>query len=518
MKNKTGLKTRKEVQCPTPEIDTVSPEEYVRQRVERDQLRRAVEILMKAALNRPDLPTAQRKRVEKALDPPPPWVEDQEKKSMKEKLNSGIAPNTTETFFTAGETFADGTIIELVAGSSGLTRPQLLLWNGRKATVAPRVQHAGCIYEAAIMDPVLYRAVRLPARCLDYGSARSLLTELSDLFSQHLGLPESDSSLLACFAISTWLADRLPTAPNLIITGPDEKLGIDVLRLLSCVCRHPLMLAELTPGSFRSLPMQLSLTLLLDQQRLRSSVQLLLRASSYRGMYLSRSRGRVVDLYGPKAIFCGNDSAADTLSSGVIQISLPPSLLPSSTLDDKVENEIATRFQPRLLMYRLRNSGTAPEFRVDVSEFTFVTRQLACTLAMCFPEDLKLAGDIVQLLRPQDEEVRGQHSRDVNCAIVEILLGYIHDGKQREVRVDELAKKVSALLRFRGEIRQYSPEEIGWKLRDLNIAKHTSSAGRQVILRRETSQIVHRLAQSFGLRQRVEAGCPDCNEEKATNP
>ncbi len=435
------------------------------------------------------------------------------KKNANSEFVEYIAMNS---IISSGEIFPDGAMIELVSGSSKLNQPQLCLWNGQQATVAPRVQHAGSIYDAPVIDPILYRALRLPVQCIDYGSARSLLTELSDLFRQYLGLPESDSRLLACFAISTWLADCLPTAPNLIITGPDEKLGIDLLRLLSCVCRHPLMLAELTPGSFRSLPMQLSLTLLLDQQRLRSSVQLLLRASSYRGMYLPGNRGRVVDLYGPKAIFCGKDSAADTLSGGMIQISLAPSLLQSSALDDKVENEIATRFQPRLLMYRLRNSGTAPESRVNVSEFTFVTRQLAWTLAACFPEDLELADDIVQLLRPQDEEVRGQHSRDVNCAIVETLSGYIHDGKQREVRVGELTRKVNALLRFRREILQYSPEEIGWKLRDLNVAKHTNSAGRQVVLRRETSRIVHRLIQAYGLPQRVEAGCPDCNESKTT--
>src|ERR1017187_6311627 len=43
---------------------------------------------------------------------------------------------------------------------------------------------------------------------------------------------------------SPFLAGR----PSLTISGPEQELGIDVLRLLSCVCRHPLMLAEVTPG------------------------------------------------------------------------------------------------------------------------------------------------------------------------------------------------------------------------------------------------------------------------------
>jgi hypothetical protein len=340
---------------------------------------------------------------------------------------------------------------------------------------------------------------------------------INDLFKHHLDLPERESSLLACFSISTWLADRLRSAPSLTISGPDQELGIDVLRLLSCVCRHPLMLAEVTPGGFRSLPMQLSLTLLLNQQGLKSNMQQLFRASSYRGLHLPGNRGSVVDLYGPKAIFCGNDAAVDALGAGVIHISAAPSQLQSRTLDERVQNKIANAFQPRLLMYRLKNSGKVLE-SVDVSKFTFAMRPLARTLAACFLEDSELARDTVQLLRPQDEEVRGQRSCDVNCAIVEILRGIIDDRKQKAVRVNELAKFVNALLRSRGETLIYSAEEIGWKLRGLNIPRHPSSSGRQVLLRQDTRQSVHRLAQAYDLpcSQRAEAGagCPDCNQEE----
>ena len=289
-----------------------------------------------------------------------------------------------------------------------------------------------------------------------------------------------------------------------------------MLRLLSCVCRHPLMLAELTPCSFRSLPMQLSLTLLLDQQLLGPNVQRLLRASSYRGMHLPGNGGRVVSLYGSKAIFCGNEAAVDTLSGGEIHISLAPSELQLPPLDEQTQNEIANDFQPRLLMYRLKNCKKVRESRVDVSKFTFATRHLARTLAACFPDDSELASDTVQLLQPQDEEVRGQRTRDVNCAIVEILCDMIHDGKERDITVNELAKNVNGLLRSRGEILEFSAEEVGWKLRDLNIPRHNSSVGRQVLLERDTSQRVHRLAEVYDLpySRRVMEGCPDCNQAK----
>jgi len=438
--------------------------------------------------------------------------------NTKAKPNAKSGSNATKgCIISAGEIFGDGAMIELVSGSSEPNKPDLLLWNGSKATVAPRVEHGGCIYEAPELPPSLYRATRFPSRCSDYGSARGLFAAITDLFKRHLDLPQRESSLLACFSISTWLADRLPTAPTLTISGPDQELGIDMLRLLSCLCRHPLMLAEVTPGGFRSLPRQLSLTLLLNQQELRPNMQRLLRASNYRGLHLPGNRGSVVDLYGPKAIFCGNDAALDTLGGGVIHISAAPSQLQSSALGERVQNKIANDFQPRLLMYQLKNSGKVRE-SVDVSKFTFATRPLARTLAACFPEDAELARAAVQLLRPQDEEIRGQRSCDVNCAIVEILWGIIHDRKQKAVRVNDLAKFVNTLLRSRGETLEYGAEEIGWKLRDLNIPRHNSSSGREVVLGHDTSQLAHRLAQAYDLpcSQRVEAGagCPDCTREE----
>jgi hypothetical protein len=430
--------------------------------------------------------------------------------------NAKSGSNATQSCITtAGEVFGDGAMIELVSGSSGVNKPDLLLWTGSEAIVGPRVEYGNRIYEPPELPPSLYRATRFPSGCQDYGSARVLFAAITDLFKQHLHLTERESSLLACFSISTWFVDRLRTAATLTISGPDQDLGIDLLRLLSCLCRHPLMLAELTPGGFKSLPGQLPLTLLLDQQLLRPTMQRLFRASSYRGLHLPGKRGSVVDPFGPKAIFCGNDIALDILGGGVIHISLTPSQLQSSALDEQVQNTIANDFQPRLLMYRLKNFGKVRE-SADVSEFTSATGAIARTLAACFPEDSELARDAIELLRPQDEEVRGERSCDVSCAIVKILLGFFHDRKQKAVRVNELAKLVNALVRSRGETLTYSAEDIGWKLRDLNIPRHTSSSGREVVLDRGTSQSVHRLTEIYDLpcSQCVEVGCPDCKQEK----
>ena len=202
---------------------------------------------------------------------------------------------------------------------------------------------------------------------------------------------------------------------------------------------------------------------------------------------------------------------ATNFGDGALQISLAPSSQ-GPALDEHRLDEIASVFQPRLLMYRLKNCTHVRESQLDTAPFTAAMRPLARTLASCFPENSELARDTIQLLRPQDEEIRAQRFLDVTCIIVEILWGEIHSRKQKQVRVENLAKDVNALLRSRGEIMEYSAEEVGWKLKRLSIPRHADTSGRQVLLDRDTSRRVHSLAQTYDLpcSQHVGDGCPDC--------
>jgi hypothetical protein len=88
------------------------------------------------------------------------------------------------------------------------------------------------------------------------------------------------------------------------------------------------------------------------------------------------------------------------------------------------------------------------------------------------------------------------------------------------VNVNDLAKDVSTLLQSRGETVQYSAEEVGWKLKQLGVPRHTDSSGRQVVLNRDTSRSVHRLAGAYNLpcSQQGGAGCPDCTQAETALP
>lgn len=435
---------------------------------------------------------------------------------MKNKVQTNSSNTKKEIFITTGEIFPDGAIIELVRGSEGSKKPNLLLWKGSAATIASHVKYRGRIYEAPELSTSIYRSTRLPARCGDYQSLRELFNGIVAEFDQRLQLSERDSRLLAAFSLSTWCAGRLPIAPKAVISGPDERSGVELLRLLSCVCRHPLLLAELTPGGFRSLPLELSPTLLVNQQALRPPMLRLFHASAYRGLHLTGNRGELIEIYGPKAVFSKSDAVFESLSEGAIQISLAQSRSRWAALDENVQKKIADKFQGRLLSYRLKNLFVPRESPVDGAEFTAATRQLALALGACLSEDPQLAQDTVALLRLQDEDVREQRFCDISFATIEVLWGLVHHETEKTLTVDELAKLVNALLRSRGEAMVYSAEEIGWKLRALGVRRHTSAAGRKVVLDRESCQRVHHLARTYDLPcvLDVSSGCPDCREAK----
>jgi hypothetical protein len=149
-----------------------------------------------------------------------------------------------------------------------------------------------------------------------------------------LNFADSDSRLLAAFSMITWLTDFLPVAPTVVISGPDQAAGVEVLLLLRCLCRRALLLAEITPSSYRSLPLRLSPTLLMNQPELKPALSRVLSASSHRGVHLPGNRGTLVDAFGPKVIFGGTE-LGDRLQEGSLRISMAPAQFRSNRLDEE---------------------------------------------------------------------------------------------------------------------------------------------------------------------------------------
>ena len=159
---------------------------------------------------------------------------------QKESVSNGAIVETL------GEFFADGHQIEIVSNPTDNNKVRLLYWNGHSAKIGTEFKRGGNTYRPAAVIHSFLQATKLPngpGRRLDIAD---LVSKISIEFRRRLGLPDDNSDRVAFYCISTWFADILPMLPCLWISGPDPTVGIDVLRLVGCFCRRPLLLGAVS--------------------------------------------------------------------------------------------------------------------------------------------------------------------------------------------------------------------------------------------------------------------------------
>jgi hypothetical protein len=416
---------------------------------------------------------------------------------------------------TAGESFSDATI-ELVADPSDSYSLNLLLWDGSSATVAPRIEYGRSLYEPIALEPSLVHAVQWPKCPLQYGSTRNLFDRVRSVIARHVEIQDTSARLLTYFAFSTWFPDRLSLAPSLAIVGPADSEGIQLLRVLRCLCRRSILLAEASQASLLSLPLQLSPSLLMNRPMLTRPLRNFLSSSNRRGLGTVK-RGKVLEVCCPKAVNFGMDEIPQDLASVMIHVPLSSATGQKSVLEDGRLNDITAELQGKMLAYRLANY-----FRVRISDlhrmnFTHQTGEIAMNLAACIVDDAKLASGVVPLLKEQDDHVRGQPDRKLDAAILGALLTLLHEKKSDRVQVKEITALANTLLRTQGEIVEYRPEEVGHRLDGLSLGRTRQNEGMFLLLGRDASRLVHQLTLAYGLSWDLNSApnCPDCKVLKA---
>lgn len=407
---------------------------------------------------------------------------------------------------TYGQIFADGAVIELVASGSD-NRLDLLFWNKHKKIIAPQVKYVGRIYQAPHVHETLVRAIRFPSDAVNYGTPQELFDETRSLFAQYVGLAPAQAALVTAWSCSTWFPDCVSSPPTLVLSSPEIGPVITLFRLLSCLCRRSLVLADINRAAFLSLAL-LQPTLLINQPCSVPKFWNLLGTSNHRGVYVVGNGGRVYNLVGAKAVFRG---MADTGSDEVIHVAVPaPRELPP--LHQHLETEIASRFQSQFLMYRLRNFHKLHEFGAAANHLNFPNTEIARNLAACIQGESDIAHAIAHILQRQQQDAQIRRGCEVSVAIVEVIWSPLHETK--EMTVTQVAELTNALLRIRGETLEYSAEEIGWKLRNLGLDRHRNGGGMVLQFSKENRLLIHQLAQRFGLKLRPTIGCANCGQQE----
>lgn len=415
-----------------------------------------------------------------------------------------------EEIETAGEAFADGTMLELIREGS---RTSLVRWDGNKASIGQRFYQDGRVYVPRRLDSTIVRALRLPENVAPYGSARELFNGVSLVLTRFTRLPERFVSQIVYFLFGTWLVDCLLVAPFLYIVAPVGSARAQLLRLLSVLCRRALMLADASPSTLCSAPIHLAPTFFFDEANLSDRFLKFLYSTNTRGNVAFRNQ-RMLDVFSAKVV-CSQEPLVDPLlGSQALQVVLEPTCGDLPVLAPEVVEQIAAEFQPQFLMYRLKNHRQARTPGFDVSDLTGPMQDLARALGASIVEDDELQHGVIPLLRERDQDVQVERSTSVEGTILEAAVFHTHLDGRSYVLSGELADTINTLWAERGEGRRTSPESVGRKLNALGL--HTEPIGGRgngLQLTEAVRARLHELLRIYDVRclQRVtKDGCRHC--------
>lgn len=410
-------------------------------------------------------------------------------------------------------------MIELVRKPFPSAGFNLLIWDGTATNIQPHVRlrpkgkakFQPRVFVPPSVDPSVQKAVSIPTHAASYKSTETLFRQIRALIEKYSGLDEKWAVLITHAILSSWLVDLAPRPISLSLLGPESVQKSQLFRLLACLYRKPLMLTDVTVADLTHLPENFCPSLFIERYGDASQLDKLLRATSSRDCYVL-SKGRVVRLNCPKVI-CTEESLEPRLGNLAIEIPIDDSDGALPRLDNSLREQITNEFQPKLLMYRIRNYRRASESTFDVADFTAPVRELARCLAATVADEPSLQKDLVVLLEEHNEQVRSELALNVDAIVVETLLGICHQDLQAEsVHVGAVSEGVNRVLERRGEILRMQPRGVANRMRQLQlIPRRIDAAGRGLLLVDAVRRRIHNLAKKHQISE-TQKGCPHCQE------
>jgi len=409
-------------------------------------------------------------------------------------------PNQSKEILTLGELFPDGSAIDR------LRENLLVLWQKGVEHIQATVECNGRIYTAAKLDCKLEEELRLPARTEDFGTTESLTADVSQLIRRYTVLDGAAALLVTSFIVSTWVVDCLPSAPCLNVWGPagTETVLVD---LLSCLCRHPLRVADPSVRDLLNLPPKLSPTLIIKQPSERTLTRLLA-ATTEHDVNLLRD-GRCINVQCPTIVCTEEPVAASALSFRLV-----PDKAEYRRIGKREAQELAEQFQPRLMRYRLSQHRLVADSHFDRPEFAPHTRLLARVLGASVQGSPALQGRIVDALSRMDEQCKVEQSQGLGAVVLEALLALCHED-QPKASVLEVTKLANGILLGRHENLELTPKAVGGIMRKkLGLWTERHGPGYELPLIGETPKLIHQLAAAYNVlsMQNPVEDCLQCEE------
>jgi hypothetical protein len=420
--------------------------------------------------------------------------------SEKTKANHNRAAVATiaRPITTTGEVFTDGSNIELIGGGHD-GNPALMLWDGEKETIGPRIEHHGQLYEPAPIDCSVLQELVLPACSRPHGTTRELHAEICGLVANFAGLSAGPATLVSRFVLCSWLVNALPVAPALVLIGPDTTKGNQLMALLHCLGRHGLWMTGLTPAGLRSLPSGAGFTFLISQPTISDTLERLLNDASRRDQKIP-FRGGLLDLFGAQVIHADSIPFGERLVLRSIQIPMIPGGAQLPVFDPEVQHRVTADFQPKLLNFGRANLSAAHNLRFDSSKFIFPLREFAHSIAAATPDDAELQAEVFDLLQEKDAEIRDGKWIELSAVAVEAILVAWYESAGGVSYISDLAAIAQEILKGRGELSVIDPGALGKRLKLLGFRTEPRDAkGMKIRLTEDVCRRARQLARDLGI-------------------
>jgi len=238
----------------------------------------------------------------------------------------------------------DGSLVELIEDPANPSRTLLAVYRDGDVRYVDKLEYHGHVLVPLQRKGVILRRVRLPRGTRPYESVQSLLSEIESMISLSVVLPNGIPAVVANFVLSTWFVDRLPVAPYVSLVGLPQSGKTTLLKVLSLICRRPLLTADVNSAAFYQACSQLMPTLLIDEtgtHERNRALRHLLRMGTTQDVVAMR-RNHSFHAYGAKVICWLEPPDDPALNSRCILISWLKQISP-------IWSNLLTRASSRLL-------------------------------------------------------------------------------------------------------------------------------------------------------------------------
>src|SRR5260370_12557035 len=371
----------------------------------------------------------------------------------------------------------DGTLVELVEDSKNPGRTCFAVWKDGEVQFVDRLERDGQVFVPLSRKNEVIGRLQLPSAALPYESVQALLCRLKGLISRCVAVDEKYVRVLADFVLSTWFVDRLDVAPYPSVVGLLQSGKTTLLKVVSLVCRRPLLIADITSASFYQACTRFVPTILIDEtgsMRSNRTLSDMLRSGTTRDVPAVR-KNRILHCYGAKVISWLEQPDDPALNSRCILIPMFQSK--SSALvrvDEPKVQQMAADLQAQLLRFRLENYKAVKPTAVAGDEVLRPrTRDLLRILSAGHAQDADRCQGLLKFFQSGEAVPLEPLSPEQN-AVLRALFSAIHLHKDfSSIRVGDLTRivnlrlsprKVGAVLTSLGGVATRTRTNSGWAL------------------------------------------------------